>query len=129
MQAVHVGEMAVNDRLHAGADFRQLAAAYHSDADIRHRRIADGLADAADQPAMGSLHRLQFVDEIGRDAKTGRVIVDVDPRYFRPAEVDELRGDASKARKILGWEPRVGFPELVELMMRADLERCRSERS
>jgi GDPmannose 4,6-dehydratase len=48
--------------------------------------------------------------------------VEIDPRYFRPAEVDELRGDMSKARRVLGWEPRVKFKELVETMVDADLE-------
>lgn len=62
------------------------------------------------------------VGEIGRDARSGAVIVDVDPRYYRPAEVEQLMGDATKARKKLGWQPRVGFEELVELMMEADLE-------
>ncbi|HTD32768.1 MAG TPA: GDP-mannose 4,6-dehydratase [Candidatus Elarobacter sp.] len=49
----------------------------------------------------------------------------VDPRYYRPAEVDLLVGDASKARRVLGWEPETTFEELVEQMVRADLERLR----
>ena len=49
----------------------------------------------------------------------------VDPRYYRPAEVDLLVGDASKARRVLGWEPETSFEELVESMVRADLERLR----
>lgn len=48
--------------------------------------------------------------------------VEVDTRYYRPTEVDDLRGDASKARRELGWEPKVGFRELVELIVDADLE-------
>lgn len=48
--------------------------------------------------------------------------VEIDERYLRPTEVEDLRGDASKARRELGWEPRVGFRELVELMVDADLE-------
>jgi GDPmannose 4,6-dehydratase len=60
-------------------------------------------------------------DEVGRDAKTGAVVIDVDPRYYRPAEVEQLQGDPSKARETLGWQPRVSFAELVELMMKADL--------
>ena len=63
------------------------------------------------------------VDEKGVDAATGKVLVEVDPKYFRPAEVDYLLGDASKARERLGWRPKVGFEELVRLMMRGDLER------
>jgi GDPmannose 4,6-dehydratase len=59
-------------------------------------------------------------DEKGYDAQ-GRCIVAVDPRYFRPAEVDTLLGDATKARQKLGWKPRVGFRELVKEMAREDL--------
>jgi GDPmannose 4,6-dehydratase len=47
--------------------------------------------------------------------------VEIDPRYFRPSEVDDLRGDMSKARRVLGWEPKVKFPELVRMMVDADL--------
>jgi GDPmannose 4,6-dehydratase len=47
--------------------------------------------------------------------------VEIDPNYYRPAEVDVLLGDASKARDLLGWEPRVRFKELVELMVDADV--------
>lgn len=52
----------------------------------------------------------------------GSVVISIDPRYFRPTEVDFLLGDASKARSILGWEPRVPFPKLVEIMVHADIE-------
>jgi len=62
------------------------------------------------------------VDEVGRDAKTGAVVVDVDARFFRPAEVEQLLGDPTKAREELGWSPRVTFSELVEMMMKADLD-------
>ncbi len=54
--------------------------------------------------------------------------VEIDPRYCRPAEVDVLCGDASKARRVLGWEPKVGFEELVAMMIDADLGRARKER-
>lgn len=64
------------------------------------------------------------LDEVGRD-NSGRPIVKVDPQYFRPAEVETLLGDASKARKKLGWEPRHSFAELVHEMARADLEEVR----
>ncbi len=52
--------------------------------------------------------------------------VEIDPRYFRPAEVDMLLGDATKARNKLGWQPRVSFPELVRMMVDADLELVRT---
>jgi GDPmannose 4,6-dehydratase len=48
--------------------------------------------------------------------------VQVDPRYFRPAEVDALQGDASYARKKLGWRPTVSFTELVRMMVEADMQ-------
>ncbi|MCC7281107.1 MAG: GDP-mannose 4,6-dehydratase [Acetobacteraceae bacterium] len=60
-------------------------------------------------------------DEEGRDAASGKVLVRIDRQYFRPTEVDLLLGDATKARELLGWQPRTGFRELVEEMMRADL--------
>ena len=53
--------------------------------------------------------------------------VETDPRYLRPAEVDLLLGDASKARRVLGWEPKVNFKELVRLMVDHDLELARQE--
>jgi GDPmannose 4,6-dehydratase len=63
------------------------------------------------------------VDEIGTCAKTGRVLVRIDPRYFRPAEVELLLGDATRARDELGWTPQVGFEALVEEMVDADVRR------
>ena len=59
--------------------------------------------------------------ERGRDVRTGAVRIAVDPRYFRPTEVDALVGDASKARRVLGWRPRTTFRELVAEMVCADL--------
>jgi GDPmannose 4,6-dehydratase len=61
------------------------------------------------------------VDEKGTDEK-GNCIVAVDPRYFRPTEVEALLGDASKAKEKLGWVPKIQFPELVAEMMREDLK-------
>jgi GDPmannose 4,6-dehydratase len=61
------------------------------------------------------------VDEQAVDVKTGKPIVRIDPRYFRPTEVDTLLGDSSKARRELGWQPSVGFDELVREMVMADL--------
>ncbi|MCA9520517.1 MAG: GDP-mannose 4,6-dehydratase [Myxococcales bacterium] len=63
--------------------------------------------------------------EQGIDRSSGRVVVEIDPRYFRPTEVDLLLGDATKAREQLGWEPRVRFSGLVEMMVDADLEEVR----
>lgn len=61
--------------------------------------------------------------EEGLDASTGKVLVKVNPEFFRPAEVDYLVGDASKAKQELGWEPKVKFAELAEIMLKRDLER------
>ncbi|HJP59718.1 MAG TPA: GDP-mannose 4,6-dehydratase [Gemmatimonadaceae bacterium] len=60
--------------------------------------------------------------EKGVDVETGRELVEVDPRYFRPTEVEILQGDARKAKEKLGWQPRVGFTELVHMMADADLK-------
>ena len=54
--------------------------------------------------------------------------VETDPRYYRPAEVDILLGDASKARRVLGWEPKVSFKELVHIMVDHDMELARLEK-
>jgi len=62
------------------------------------------------------------VDEKGIDADTGKVLVEVHPDYFRPTEVELLLGDATKAKIELGWEPKVLLPELVEMMVKSDLE-------
>jgi len=61
------------------------------------------------------------VEEKGIEKSTGRVLVEVDPRYFRPTEVDSLVGDASKARSKLGWKHRTSFDTLVAQMMEADM--------
>jgi len=58
--------------------------------------------------------------EVGIDKKTGKTIIKIDPRYFRPAEVDLLMGNASKAEKDLGWKPKVKFKELAKMMAEAD---------
>ena len=63
------------------------------------------------------------VDERGIDLRTGKVLVEVDPKYFRPTEVDQLLGDPTKARTLLGWNPRkTSFEELVKLMVRHDMK-------
>jgi len=68
------------------------------------------------------------VDEKGINNATGDVIVEVDPKYFRPAEVDQLCGDPGKARKLLGWNPmNTSFNELVRIMMKHDLSFVKRE--
>jgi GDPmannose 4,6-dehydratase len=65
------------------------------------------------------------VDEIGKDAKTGDVLVKIDPRYFRPTEVDLLIGDPGKAKEKLGWEAKIGLEELVSEMVSVALHNAR----
>lgn len=60
--------------------------------------------------------------EIGLDKESGKILVRVDEKYFRPAEVDLLLGDSSKAQKELGWNPKTSFKDLVKMMMKFDLE-------
>ena len=62
------------------------------------------------------------IDEKGYCAKTGKILVEVNPKYFRPAEVDLLLGNPSKAEKILGWKRKISFSELVKIMVEADLK-------
>ena len=62
------------------------------------------------------------VNEKGIDTKTGKVLVEVDPKYFRPAEVEQLLGDPTKAKTLLGWNPRkTSFEELVKIMVTHDM--------
>jgi GDPmannose 4,6-dehydratase len=67
-------------------------------------------------------------DEVGRDARTGHVIVKVDARYYRPTEVDALLGSPEKARRQLGWAPTTTFRDLVTEMVAADVEAMKAER-
>lgn len=68
------------------------------------------------------------VDEKGIDVKTGKVLVEVDPKYFRPTEVEQLLGDPTKAKTVLGWNPTAtSFEELVKIMVQADLKLAEKE--
>ena len=66
-------------------------------------------------------------DEKGIDKKTGKILIEVDPKYFRPTEVDVLIGDPSKAKELIGWEPGVKFDELVEIMVKTDIDKLAKE--
>ena len=68
------------------------------------------------------------VDETGIDAKSGQILVEIDPRYFRPTEVDLLLGDPGKARQKLGWRHKTSFADLVREMVEGDRSEVRSER-
>jgi GDPmannose 4,6-dehydratase len=73
--------------------------------------------------ATGEMHSVRELVEVafGLVDLTWNDHVRIDPRYFRPTEVDQLMGDASKARRVLGWRPRTTFRELIRIMLAADL--------
>jgi GDPmannose 4,6-dehydratase len=71
--------------------------------------------------------RGQGVAEHGVDARSGRTIVKIDPRYFRPTEVDTLLGDPGKAQRLLGWRAEISFESLIAEMVAADLELARRD--
>jgi GDPmannose 4,6-dehydratase len=83
--------------------------------------VRDFVALAGEFLGMDIAWRGRAQEEVGFDRKTGRIVVRVDPRYFRPAEVDSLLGDASKIRDKLGWKPEISFDALVREMVDADL--------
>ena len=67
------------------------------------------------------------VEEKGIDTSSGETLIEVDPRYFRPTEVNKLLGDASKAKSILGWSPKHSFKQMVEEMVRSDFDAVKKE--
>jgi GDPmannose 4,6-dehydratase len=89
------------------------------------RSVREFVAECFGHAGIGIEWRGSGAGEQGVDPKTGRVLIEVDPRYFRPTEVDLLLGDASKARRELGWVPRVSFGDLVKMMVDSDLEEVR----
>ncbi|MCK4784428.1 MAG: GDP-mannose 4,6-dehydratase, partial [Desulfobacteraceae bacterium] len=80
--------------------------------------------------ATGDTHSVhEFLDEVfGYLDLDWQKYVEIDPRYFRPSEVDCLTGDASKARRVLKWEPKVGFKELARMMTDADMKLAEREK-
>jgi GDPmannose 4,6-dehydratase len=89
--------------------------------------VREFVTRAAAQLGMSVEWRGQGLDEHGVDTKTGRAIVKVDPRYFRPTEVETLLGDPTKARTRLGWQPEIGFQDLVKEMIAEDLSIARRD--
>ena len=81
--------------------------------------------------ATGETHSVrEFVEKVfARLDLDYKQHVEIDPRYFRPTEVDVLLGDAAKARRALGWQPKVGFDELIAMMVAADLEIAGKEKT
>jgi GDPmannose 4,6-dehydratase len=67
------------------------------------------------------------IKEKGFDKQTGKCLVEVDPRYFRPVEVDQLLGDSTKAKNVLGWETKISFDDLVSEMVENDLSKIKNE--
>ena len=78
--------------------------------------VRDFVKEAAPYFGMNIVWMGEGLDEVGIDANTNRAVIRVDPKYFRPAEVETLLGDASKAKEKLGWEPKISFKQLVEDM-------------
>ena len=89
--------------------------------------VREFVSRAAAQLGMHVEWRGTGVDEQGIDTRTGRAVVKVDPRYFRPTEVETLLGDATKARTKLRWEPEIGFEDLVKEMIAEDLAIARRD--
>jgi GDPmannose 4,6-dehydratase len=87
--------------------------------------VRDFIEAAAAELDMSLRWKGKGINEQGVDAKTGKAIVLLDPIYFRPTEVESLLGDAAKARRKLGWKPRITFKQLVSEMVAQDLKRAR----
>jgi len=81
--------------------------------------------DSAD--SAGIIWEGEGVDEVGRRADTGDIVIRVDPRYFRPTEVEELLGDSSKAKKELNWEPKIPLKDLISEMIEEDARESKKE--
>ncbi len=78
--------------------------------------VREFVEEAAPYFGMNIVWEGEGLDEVGIDKSTGRTVIRVNPKYFRPAEVETLLGDATKAKEILGWEPKISFKQLVEDM-------------
>jgi len=89
--------------------------------------VRDFVQAACDELGLHIRWRGNGVAEHAVDERSGRTVIAVDPRYFRPTEVETLLGDASKARERLGWEPKIGFSELVSEMVVADLKEAEKD--
>lgn len=82
--------------------------------------VREFVEEAGKVLGMNIIWRGEGLKEKGIDKETGKTIIEIDPKYFRPAEIDVLQGDYSKAKKKLGWKPKIKFKELVRLMTEAD---------
>jgi len=79
------------------------------------------------QSGKGIIWEDEGINEVGRRADTGEIVIRVDPKYFRPTEVDELLGDSSKAKNALNWQPKISFEELISEMIEEDSEQSKKE--
>ena len=84
--------------------------------------VRDFINEAAPIAGFDLLWKGKGLKEVGIDRKTGKTIISIDPQFFRPAEVNVLLGNYTKARKTLGWRPQTTFKKLVEIMVKDDLE-------
>ena len=89
--------------------------------------VRDFVMRAGAQLQMNIEWRGKGLEEHGVDTRSGKTVVRIDPRYFRPAEVETLLGDASKAKRVLGWSPQVTFDQLVAEMVAGDREHARRD--
>jgi GDPmannose 4,6-dehydratase len=92
-----------------------------------HYSVREFIEIAARQLGLSIRWEGTGLDEKGINAETGQVVVSVDPRYFRPTEVQELLGDAGKARKKLRWTPRITLEQLVAEMIETDLKEAQKD--
>ena len=92
-----------------------------------HYSVREFIEIAAGQLDISIRWEGKGVDEKGIDQQTGKILVAVDPHYFRPTEVQDLLGDAGKAREKLGWEPRTSLTQLIAEMIEADMEEAKKD--
>ncbi len=86
-----------------------------------------GWSDPNKKTSKGIIWEGSGINEIGKRADTGEVVIRIDERYYRPTEVDELLGDSRKAKSILGWEPKISLEEMVQEMISEDKKLAREE--
>lgn len=94
----------------------------------KHFSVREFVNMAANKLGMTLRWEGEGLDEVGFDSATGKAIVRVDPRYFRPTEVRSLLGNPAKAKKVLGWEPMISFEEMVHEMVAYDLQKAKLEK-
>ena len=86
-----------------------------------------GWANSKKAPSKGIIWEGDGINEVGKRADTGEIVIRIDKRYYRPTEVDELLGDSSKAKSILGWEPKITLEEMIEEMIFEDKKSAQEE--